>query len=89
MAGCSRTNAVEGVDDHERSFFGNHMFVQRNGMVFDACAGPNLGNLSIQQYLASSIDISTVSEHYPPKLRYSECGVVSNTNDLGRINLIQ
>jgi len=63
------------IDDEERTLFGNHMYVVNNGVVFDACAGPQLGMYSQELYLTNTIDHSTVNEHasgfYSPYIRGS------------------
>ncbi|MBR3085736.1 MAG: hypothetical protein IKH04_04965 [Kiritimatiellae bacterium] len=41
--------------------FGNHAFALCNGIIFDACAGPCLGE-SLELYLAEAIDVSTSPE---------------------------
>ena len=51
-----------GCDDVDRSFFGNHMYVINDDLIFDACAGPSLGVQSHSQYLNTSIDHSTTNE---------------------------
>ena len=48
-------------DDLKRSWFDEHMFVNYNGYVYDACVGPAVGVLQIQ-YLAETIDTSTPEE---------------------------
>ena len=50
-------------DETQRSCFGSHVFVWvGNGFVFDACIGPCLGTMSINDYLRSVIDYSTENE---------------------------
>jgi len=60
------TNRVCGVDDKKRSSFSNHMYaILNNGgtnYVFDACAGPVVGNLDRDAYLNMTIDHSTSDE---------------------------
>lgn len=43
---------------HNRSSFSNHMYVLFDGVVFDACAGPELGTQSLMRYLMNVIDRS-------------------------------
>ena len=60
------TNRVCGADDKTRSSFSNHMYATLdNGgtnYVFDACAGPIIGNLNRDAYLNMTIDHSTTEE---------------------------
>ena len=48
-----------------RSSFGNHMYVFAEGLIFDACAGPELGTKEHVPYLRSVIDSSTDEELLP------------------------
>ena len=50
-------------DETQRSYFRAHTFVWfHDGEVFDACIGPNLGSITINDYLHSIIDVSTENE---------------------------
>jgi hypothetical protein len=64
--GMPPTNRVCGADDKTRSSFSNHMYaILDNGgtnYVFDACAGPIIGNLNSDAYLNMTIDYSTTEE---------------------------
>ena len=51
-----------GQDDTNRSAFGNHMYVFAEGVIFDACAGAELGTRGNVQYLKAVIDSSTMDE---------------------------
>jgi hypothetical protein len=44
--------------------FGNHRYVFAEGVIFDACAGPELGAKTHTEYLKSVIDTSTMDEMY-------------------------
>ena len=52
------------IDDINRSMFGNHRYVFAEGVIFDACAGPELGTKTHTEYLKSVIDTSTMDEMY-------------------------
>ena len=52
------------IDDVSRSVFGNHRYVFAEGVIFDACAGPELGAKTHTEYLKSVIDTSTMDEMY-------------------------
>ena len=45
-----------------REGFGNHAFVSCKGCVFDACAGPELGERTHAAYISAVIDCSTPQE---------------------------
>ena len=53
---------VAGQDDASRSSFGNHMYVFAEGVIFDACAGAELGTKEHLPYLKAIIDSSTDDE---------------------------
>ena len=59
-------NRVCGADDKTRSSFSNHMYAtldnEGTNYVFDACAGPIIGNLNRDAYLNMTIDHSTTEE---------------------------
>ena len=59
-------NKLMGEDDPARSNFINHRFVSYDNTIFDACAGPALGLLSLSNYVSSVIDTSTPKELEPP-----------------------
>ncbi|QDE86153.1 hypothetical protein [Myxococcus xanthus] len=42
--------------DPKRTSFGNHAFVGMNSKILDACAGPQVGTETLQEYIDSSID---------------------------------
>ena len=67
-AGMPPTNRVCAVDDKTRTWFFNHMYVTLDiggtNYVFDACAGPFVGNLNKNNYLNSAIDYSTAEEKF-------------------------
>ena len=51
------------ADETQRSYFQSHIFVWvHDGEVFDACVGPSLGTMSINDYMRSLIDYSTENE---------------------------
>ena len=51
------------ADETQRSFFQTHTFVGvYDGRIFDACVGPALGTLQINDYMRSVIDYSTENE---------------------------
>ena len=51
------------ADETQRSFFQTHAFVGvYDGRIFDACVGPALGTLQINDYMRSVIDYSTENE---------------------------
>lgn len=50
----------------DRTFFGNHAFCRYNGLIYDACAGPNTGTPQMT-YLANTIDRSTSLEVSDPR----------------------
>ena len=74
---CGNTNLVVGADDiyPNRSYFGNHAFCSFSGMVFDACAGPALGDLSVAQYLETTIDHSSSTASAHSETNSLICGV--------------
>ena len=47
---------VVASDSPKRTAFGNHAFVDYNGKIFDACAGPHTGTETPRKYLEASID---------------------------------
>ena len=50
-------------DETQRSYFQAHAFVGVfDGRIFDACVGPGLGTLLINDYMRSVIDYSTENE---------------------------
>ncbi|MDR0932134.1 MAG: hypothetical protein LBM70_03835 [Victivallales bacterium] len=57
-----RHQIEHGVDDVQRTAFGNHAFASYAGKVFDACAGPATGSQTEATYVASAIDRSTPIE---------------------------
>ncbi len=63
-----------GLDDANRTSFGNHAFVELNGLIYDGCGGPYLGLGNRQEYINQNIDKSTSSE-------------ASRGGDLGDINI--
>lgn len=50
---------LAGVNDVERTPFGNHAFSRWTAKILDACAGPHTGTESASQYVDSSIDSGT------------------------------
>lgn len=74
-----------GIDDVTRSAFGNHMFLTistgNDDRVFDACCGPQLGDLTIHDYTIKAIDSRAV--RYGPKLNHEdyELGGVGDITD--------
>ncbi|KAF3919328.1 hypothetical protein ABW21_db0202196 [Orbilia brochopaga] len=40
----------------ERSKFGNHVFLKFRNVIYDACAGPYIGQGDLSQYISASID---------------------------------
>ncbi len=51
------------ADETQRSYFGRHAFVGvYDGRIFDACIGPALGTMFINDYMRSVIDYSTDNE---------------------------
>ncbi|MBU4212978.1 MAG: hypothetical protein KKD33_10400 [Verrucomicrobia bacterium] len=56
------TSGITDLVGTNRSSFGNHAFVRYDGTIFDACAGPHLGNETLVQYATSAIDITSVPE---------------------------
>lgn len=48
-----------GVNDQQRTPFGNHAFCRRNTKILDACAGPHVGTESAEEYVERSIDAQT------------------------------
>jgi len=50
---------VVGVEDPERSPFGNHMFCEYKSKIYDACAGPTVGSGDRRDYVANNIDSTT------------------------------
>ena len=51
------------ADETQRSYFQSHAFVGVvDGRIFDACVGPALGTLLINDYMRSVIDYSTENE---------------------------
>lgn len=57
-----RNSLCEDADYIGRSAFGNHMFVVGDGLIFDACVGPELGTRSLAGYLNATVDHSTGDE---------------------------
>ena len=53
---------VAGQDDANRSSFLNHAYVFAEGVIFDACAGAELGTRGHVEYLKAVIDSSTPEE---------------------------
>ena len=53
---------IVGADDPLRTAFGNHAFTKYRNLIFDACAGPNLGSRNEAQYILETIDASTPQE---------------------------
>ena len=53
---------IAGQDDADRSTFSWHMYVFAEGVIFDACAGAELGTKGHAEYLRSMIDTSTAEE---------------------------
>ena len=62
--GSETTNhvAVCGEDDVSRSRLARHRYVFAEGVIFDACFGPELGTKTNIEYLKSLIDSSTEAE---------------------------
>ena len=51
------------TDETQRSYFQSHVFVGvLNGLIFDACVGPGLGTLLINDYIRAVIDDSSENE---------------------------
>ena len=51
------------TDETQRSYFQSHVFVGvLNGSIFDACVGPGLGTLLINDYIRAVIDDSSENE---------------------------
>ncbi|MFK5950128.1 MAG: hypothetical protein QM500_15295, partial [Methylococcales bacterium] len=50
---------IVGNNDSKRAPFGNHMYCEYNGNIFDACAGPVIGNGNLNRYIAENIDSTT------------------------------
>lgn len=46
-------------NDPDRAAFGNHMFCEYKNKIFDACAGPYIGNGDRKQYVSDNIDSKT------------------------------
>lgn len=67
--------------DPNRFAFGNHMFVliqkadsqtdSEHPYVLDACAGPQLGTLKVEDYIAACIDLESYLYISPPMSRNS------------------
>lgn len=62
---------VVDAQDHYRSAFGNHMFCEYKAKIYDACAGPAIGNEDSLGYLLENIDINTPDSNsrYPTSRR--------------------
>jgi hypothetical protein len=50
---------VIGVNDADRTYFGNHAFCSLGGNILDACAGPHTGTETAVQYCTAAIDSGT------------------------------
>jgi len=50
------------IDSDGRSYFGFHAFVQINNKIYDATAGPNLGEYDLMTYISNTVDSSTQPE---------------------------
>ncbi len=53
------TRKVMGINDVDRTPFGNHAFSRWSGKILDACAGPHVGSESPSEYVDSAIDDQT------------------------------
>ena len=47
-----------------RSGFSNHAFIEVNGRIADACAGPHMGTESLQQYIDAAIQSLDQTDRY-------------------------
>lgn len=56
------TAPVVAADSPDRTGFCDHAFCMLDGMVYDACVGPQLGTLTLPQYLGQAIDRSDVAD---------------------------
>lgn len=67
----------------KRSYFGNHGFIKFNNKIFDACAGPHIGDEDPDDYLYKSIDaITTMKDGKVPGSSY---GIIYDTYDVKQI----
>jgi len=48
------------INNKNRSLFGNHLFCEYKAKIYDACAGPKLGNYDRAGYVGSSVDSATL-----------------------------
>lgn len=48
------------INNQNRTGFGNHAFVNYAGKIIDACGGPHIGDEGKDEYVAKSIDKSTI-----------------------------
>lgn len=53
------TTPIIGINDPNRTGFGNHAFVAVNGNIADACAGPHVATETPAQYVAAAVDTVT------------------------------
>lgn len=64
--GVPQKKIICGSDDKTRTWFYTHMYVTFDSTgtnyVFDACAGPCVGNITLPDYLKATIDQSTKEE---------------------------
>ena len=67
-SGVNTPKMLCAINEHTRSYFGNHMFLTLvlNGeeREFDACVGPSIGKLSLVEYVDKAIEKGTENKPY-------------------------
>lgn len=63
------TRKIIGINDVDRTPFGNHAFSRWSSKILDACAGPHLGSESASEYVDAAIDDQTNLYQYYSGLR--------------------
>ncbi|KAK6340726.1 hypothetical protein TWF696_009050 [Orbilia brochopaga] len=67
----------------ERSYFGSHVFLGFRDRIYDACAGPYIGQGDLNTYIGDTIDRK--EGRYPPKIRHNNDVTDLKTVDLSGI----